>query len=207
MSQDTNAPATSAGAESQYDAPGGNGYVAPGGRNPFAAAGNEGPYAGGAFDPTGAAQAGYDAILPEGFPTEAVDQAMLGRFKQFCGSAGLSAEQAAKAVSFYLAEQDGVSEHMLERCEAELRNRWGGRYDERMAGARRTCFALDKRMGGRLMPLVHAGLGNHPAFGELMALVGQSMGEDSFGFAPGAAAPQGPMSTEEFLRKVVFKNR
>ena len=149
----------------------------------------------------------YDAVLPEGFPAEHVDQALLGRFKQFCGSAGLSPEQAAKAVSFYLTEQNGLAEQMQERCEADLRAKWGSRYDEQLSKARRACFALDKRMGGRLMPLVNAGLGNHPAFGELMALLGRDMAEDSIGTASGAAAPKAPMSTEEYLRRVVFKNR
>ncbi len=149
----------------------------------------------------------YDNLLPEGFPAEHVDQNLLGRFKQFCAGSGLSSEQAARAVNFYLTEQNGLAEQMQERCEADLRARWGSRYDERLSEARRTCFALDKRMGGRLMPLVGAGLGNHPAFGELMALVGRSMAEDSFGSAPGAAAPQAPLSTEEYLRQVVFKKR
>ena len=149
----------------------------------------------------------YDAVLPEGFPAEHVDQALLGRFKQFCGNAGLSPEQAAKAVGFYMTEQNGLAEQMQERCEADLRAKWGSRYDEQLSKAKRTCFALDKRMGGRLMPLVNAGLGNHPAFGELMALLGRDMAEDSIGTAPGAAAPKAPMSTEEYLRRVVFKNR
>jgi hypothetical protein len=180
-----------------------------GGENPSSA--SAGAYASEDFGSPSAvggleAQA-YESVLPEGFPAEHVDQALLGRFKQFCGSAGLNPEQAAKAVSFYMTEQNGLAEQMQERCEADLRTRWGSRYDEQLSKARRTCFALDKRMGGRLMPLVSAGLGNHPAFGELMALLGRDMAEDSIGVAPGAAIPKAPMSTEEYLRRVVFKNR
>ena len=159
-----------------------------GGENPsFVAAGALAEDFGPASADGGIEAQAYDAVLPEGFPAEHVDQALLGRFKQFCGSAGLSPEQATKAVSFYMTEQNGLAEQMQERCEADLRAKWGSRYDEQLSKAKRTCLALDKRMGGRLMPLVNAGLGNHPAFGELMALLGRDMAEDSIGVAPGAA--------------------
>lgn len=149
----------------------------------------------------------YAITLPDSLPEEARDMALVGRFKQFCADSGLSPEQAQKAVNFYLAEQDSATQDMHEHCEAQLRTLWRERYPERLAKARQACVAFDKRMGGRLMPLLNAGLGNHPVVAEFMAEVGASMGEDSFGGVIGGEAPNEAMSTEEFLRKVVFKNK
>ncbi len=149
----------------------------------------------------------YAIALPDSLPDEARDMALVGRFKQFCADSGLSPEQAQKAVNFYLAEQDSATQGMHEQCETQLRTLWRERYPERLAKARQACVAFDKRMGGRLMPLLNAGLGNHPVVAEFMAEVGASMGEDSFGSAMGGEAPNEAMSTEEFLRKVVFKNK
>ncbi|WP_051257676.1 hypothetical protein [Desulfovibrio cuneatus] len=149
----------------------------------------------------------YAITLPDSLPEEARDMALVGRFKQFCADSGLSPEQAQKAVNFYLGEQDSATQGMHEQCETQLRALWRERYPERLSKARQACVAFDKRMGGRLMPLLNAGLGNHPVVAEFMAEVGASMGEDSFGGAKGGEAPNEAMSTEEFLRKVVFKNK
>lgn len=149
----------------------------------------------------------YAITLPDSLPEEARDMALVGRFKQFCADSGLSPEQAQKAVNFYLGEQDSATQGMHEQCETQLRTLWRDRYPERLAKARQACVAFDKRMGGRLMPLLNAGLGNHPVVAEFMAEVGATMGEDSFGGAKGGEAPNEAMSTEEFLRKVVFKNK
>ena len=149
----------------------------------------------------------YAITLPDSLPEEARDMALVGRFKQFCADTGLSPEQAQKAVNFYLGEQDSATQGMHEQCETQLRSLWRDRYPERLAKARQACVAFDKRMGGRLLPLLNAGLGNHPVVAEFMAEVGASMGEDSFGGAMGGEAPNEAMSTEEFLRKVVFKNK
>ncbi len=149
----------------------------------------------------------YTIVLPENAPGDPVDTAVLDRFKCFCSSSGLTAEQAQRAVDFYMAEQGHALTGMHEQCEMILRSQWNERYAERMAMARGACMSLDRRMGGRLMPLVRAGLGSHPVFGELMALVGESMTEDSFSHSGAGSAPDEAMSTEEFLRTVVFKGR
>jgi hypothetical protein len=62
-------------------------------------------------------------------------------------------------------------------------------------------------MRGRLTPLVESGWGNHPAFVEMMAHVGEMLGEDAVGAAMPAGGGSGPMSTEDFLRREVFRTR
>ncbi len=157
--------------------------------------------------PPGAARAAADYVfdLPDHLTvdTEAAD-----RFRALCAAQGLTPEQARAAVDFYVAEHEAAGGLAADGCEAGLRTLWKGRYDERIDAARRAVRSLDARMEGRLAPLVHAGLGNHPAFAELMALVGDRMGEDSLGAGSGPAGARGEaMSTEDFLRTVVFAKR
>lgn len=137
-----------------------------------------------------------------------VDTAAADRFRALCAAQGLTPEQARAAVNFYVAEHEAAGGLAADGCEAGLRTLWKGRYDERIDTARRAVRGLDARMEGRLAPLVRAGLGNHPAFAELMALVGERMGEDSLGAGTGPAGARGEaMSTEDFLRTVVFAKR
>jgi len=137
-----------------------------------------------------------------------VDTAAADRFRTLCAAQGLTPEQARAAVDFYVAEHEAAGGLAADGCESGLRTLWKGRYDERIDAARRAVRTLDGRMEGRLAPLVRAGLGNHPAFAELMALVGERVGEDSLGAGSGPAGARGEaMSTEEFLRTVVFAKR
>ena len=137
-----------------------------------------------------------------------VDTAAADRFRALCAAQGLTPEQARAAVDFYVAEHETAGGLAADGCEAGLRTLWKGRYDERIDTARRAVRSLDTRMEGRLAPLVRAGLGNHPAFAELMALVGERMGEDTLGAGSGPAGGRGEaMSTEDFLRTVVFAKR
>ncbi|HEU6437236.1 MAG TPA: hypothetical protein VE028_07265 [Nitratidesulfovibrio sp.] len=137
-----------------------------------------------------------------------VDTAAADRFRALCAAQGLTPEQASAAVDFYVAEHEAAGGLAADSCESGLRTLWKGRYDERIDVARRAVRSLDARMEGRLTPLVRAGLGNHPAFAELMALVGERMGEDTLGAGTGPAGARGEaMSTEEFLRTVVFAKR
>ncbi|MGJ3522973.1 hypothetical protein ACR4XJ_08045 [Nitratidesulfovibrio sp. D1] len=157
--------------------------------------------------PPGAARAAADYVfdLPDHLTvdTEAAD-----RFRALCAAQGLTPEQARAAVDFYVAEHEAAGGLAADGCEAGLRTLWKGRYDERIDAARRAVRSLDARMEGRLAPLVRAGLGNHPTFAELMALVGDRMGEDSLGAGSGPAGARGEaMSTEDFLRTVVFAKR
>lgn len=137
-----------------------------------------------------------------------VDTAAADRFRSLCAAQGLTPEQARAAVDFYVAEHEAAGGLAADGCEAGLRTLWKGRYDERIDTARRAVRSLDARMEGRLAPLVRAGLGNHPAFAELMSLVGERMGEDTLGAGTGPAGARGEaMSTEDFLRTVVFAKR
>lgn len=160
---------------------------------------------GGPDTPSARTAADYVFDLPSHLT---VDTAAADRFRTLCAAQGLTPEQARAAVDFYVAEHEAAGGLAADGCEAGLRTLWKGRYDERIDAARRAVRTLDGRMEGRLTPLVRAGLGNHPAFAELMALVGERMGEDSLGAGSGPAGARGEaMSTEEFLRTVVFAKR
>ena len=149
----------------------------------------------------------YDLTVPEYLTEELQDTGVLERFSHFCASSGFSQEQAQQAVNFYLAEQNNVLQGMQQRCEETLRGRWQGRYEQNLGMAKKACVAMNREMQGRLKPLINAGLGNDPTFAELMAKIGEKISEDSFGNFKGSGQRDESMSTEEFLRKVVFKGK
>lgn len=140
----------------------------------------------------------------------AVDPAVEGRFRALCAQTGFTPEQAHAAVDFWVAETEAAAGHSMEQCEATLRKQWGRGYGERLEGARQAARVLDGRMGGRLGRLLQGPMGNSPEVVEMLSHVAGALNEDSVG-APGAvpggaaAGAHGPMSTEEFLRNVVFK--
>ncbi|MGX7950542.1 hypothetical protein [Oleidesulfovibrio alaskensis] len=147
----------------------------------------------------------YAITLPQEVP---VSGGLLDEFKGFCAEAGLSPAQAQRAADFYVSRLMRETAQGRADCEHVLRSEvFGQNYDERLAGARRALVSLDGRMRGRLTPLVESGWGNHPAFVEMMAHVGEMLGEDAVGAAMPAGGGSGPMSTEDFLRREVFRTR
>lgn len=140
----------------------------------------------------------------------AVDPAVEGRFRALCAQTGFTPEQARAAVDFWVAETEAAAGHSMEQCETTLRKQWGRGYGERLEGARQAARVLDGRMGGRLGRLLQGPMGNSPEVVEMLSHVAGALNEDSVGTpgaVPGGAAAgaHGPMSTEEFLRNVVFK--
>ncbi|SHN62918.1 hypothetical protein [Desulfovibrio litoralis] len=135
-----------------------------------------------------------------------VDKGILERYCEFCFNNGLSPELAQQAIDFYLAEQKLANREGADHCEAILRQLWQGNFQRRLNLARHAAHVMDKRLGGRLAALLAAGLGNNPVFAELMALVGESLSEDSLGLNNTGSDLFRPMSTEEFLRTEVFNN-
>lgn len=151
----------------------------------------------------GHAPGDYSFALPEGV---AADPQLTGRFREFCAGAGLTPEQAQAAVGFWLDESRAGQEQALTRCETALRARWGAAYENRLDAARGSLRVLDERMEGRLATLAQSGLGNAPEFVELMAHLAEALGEDSLGAVRGGGGGhEAQLSTEEFLKTVVFK--
>ncbi len=150
--------------------------------------------------------AALELTFPDGVM---VDETMLGNYRQFCVDCGLSPRQARQAAEFYMAEQGRRMAEEREQTLADLRSGpWAGRFDEKLARANYATHVLDRHLGGRLRPLVAAGLGNNGVFAEMMALVGEAVSEDAFRPQPGiSAASRRQMSTEEYLRTEVFKER
>lgn len=145
----------------------------------------------------------YSFALPEGVTA---DPQLSGRFRDFCAGAGLTPQQAQAAVGFWLDESRAGQEQALTRCETALRERWGTAYENRLDAARGSLRVLDERMEGRLATLAQSGLGNAPEFVELMAHLAETLGEDSLGAVRGGGGGhETPLSTEEFLKTVVFK--
>lgn len=149
--------------------------------------------------------ADVDITFPEGL---VVDGEMLGSFRQFCVDSGLNARQAQQAADFYLAEQ---GRRMAQEKELSLKalreGAWSGRFEEKLSKANYATHVIDRHLGGRLRPLLAAGLGNNSVFAEMMSMIGESISEDAFTAQPGVyASSHRQMTTEEYLRTEVFKH-
>lgn len=149
----------------------------------------------------------YSFALPEAMQNDAE---LTTRLTSFCLEKKLSPEQAQAAVSFWQAEEAQAMEQSFSQCEQALRQRWKGEYDVRLGQAQHVLTALDARMGGRLMPLASGSLGNNPIFVEMLSSLADVLQEERFE-AGGAGGTRGggrfgtPLSTEDFLRQMVFK--
>lgn len=143
--------------------------------------------------------------FPEGMP---VSQELLENYQAFCSDCGLSNEQAQQAVDFYLKEQTRQLDAECELSRQLLQTgAWKGNFEERLSVANSAVRALDAQLGGRLQPMLEAGLGNNHVFAEMMACVGDLLQEESFIPHAGGGVATRSMSTEDFLRNEVFKTR
>lgn len=143
--------------------------------------------------------------FPESMP---VSQELLDNYQSFCSDCGLSNEQAQQAVDFYLKEQTRQMDAERDLSRQLLQTgAWKGKFDERLSVANSAVRALDAQLGGRLQPMLEAGLGNNHVFAEMMACVGDLLQEESFIPHAGGGASARSMSTEDFLRNEVFKTR
>lgn len=140
----------------------------------------------------------------------AQDSALVSRIQEFCVNSQLSPQQAQAAMSFWQNEQNVAMEQGLKQCEQSLKDRWQGAYNQKLEQARSTLKMLDSRMEGRLMPLMQGPLGNSPAFAEMLEKLSDVVSETTMeaggmGGTRGSYAGSQLMSTEDFLRQVVFK--
>lgn len=143
--------------------------------------------------------------FPENIP---VNQDMLSNYQAFCADCGLNNEQAQQAVDFYLQEQTRQLDAERELSMNLLENgAWKGQFDQRLSVANSAVRALDSQLGGRLQPMLEAGLGNNHVFAEMMACVGDLLQEENFIPHSGGSVTARSMSTEDFLRNEVFKTR
>ena len=145
--------------------------------------------------------------LPQGV---AEDNEVVGWFKNDVAvPLGLSAEQARGIANKYVELQMYEFQEAGRRFQNEMRGEWGGRYDANVQLCNRTIETLDRKLGagGEFRQWVNTGIGNHPMFGRLMLLVGRAVGEDSLASAGRSSLGRQAMSTEEFLRTEVFKER
>ena len=152
---------------------------------------------------------GTDASFSVKFPEElAVNQEMLENYKAFCAECGLNNQQAQQAVDFYMKEQARQMDAEKELSMNLLRTgAWKGQFEEKLAVANYAVQALDSQLGGRLAPMLEAGLGNNHVVAEMMACVGELLQEESFIPRSSGSVSSRSMSTEDFLRNEVFKNR
>ncbi|SHJ50383.1 hypothetical protein ACQ0P8_15940 [Halodesulfovibrio aestuarii] len=158
---------------------------------------------------TDASQEGHVQPFAVKFPEDMpVTQELLDNYQAFCADCGLNNEQAQQAVDFYLKEQARqmdaereLSMHILES------GPWKGQFEQRLSVANSAVRALNTQLGGRLQPMLEAGLGNNHIFAEMMACVGDLLQEENFIPHAGGGATPRSMSTEDFLRNEVFKTR
>lgn len=139
----------------------------------------------------GAADAELKIDLPDGVK---VDEARLADFTKFAKEAGLSSEQASKAVAKYV-EMQAAEAKAWEANDAK----WGEQLksDKDFGGAHLADSSAHAqkavlKFGGRELAdgLESLGLGNYPPLARAFAKIGKAMGEDSAAVALETPAPK-----------------
>lgn len=152
---------------------------------------------------TPAAPAELSFKLPEGVQ---LDEAGLGKFREFAKSAGLTSEQAEKVLALthaanveaQKAAADAHSKRITEwetalKADKEL---GGAAFEATKAAAQK---AIVKFGSDALKELFEStALGSHPEMVRFVARVGKAMAEDSIAGTSGAPAPTG----DDLLRKL-----
>lgn len=121
---------------------------------------------------------------PDGYELDrngaAADEQMLGWYRQVAHEAGLSSRQASalfdawgKMASSRIEIMDRQARADRDEAVEALRDKWGMRFDVRMASAERAA----RRFGGDHLPALEQALGYAP-MRELFARVGDALGED-----------------------------
>lgn len=143
-----------------------------------------------------------DLGWPEGMQ---VDTAQEGRFKQECVRLGVTAEQAKALAHWQLKEVADAKADLIRTGEADLRGRWGNRFEANRNAALGALTMLDRKMEGRLAPAFAAiGAADDPVIIEALHALSTLVSEDSLGGASPSGGGTKPMSTEQFLMKEVF---
>lgn len=110
-----------------------------------------------------------------------VDEEMLDWYRAVAYEAGLSSRQASvlldawgKMASSRLDALDRKTRMEHEQAAEALREKWGTRFDGRMASAQRAI----RRFGGEHVPALEQAMGYAPVR-ELLACIGEALGEDA----------------------------
>lgn len=127
-----------------------------------------------------------------------VDEGVRDNFRRFCVEKGLTPTQAQALVDWQIAANREIAEAALAAGTADLRKRWGSRFEENSARALRAVTALDRGMGGRLSEtLAASGMGNNPVLVEAFHAVGALLSEDVLSGGRAAPAEDRPETAEE----------
>lgn len=153
------------------------------------------------------ADAPLELKLPDGF---AVDDAVLGEFRDLAKEAGLKGEHAQKLVDFHVRAQEAVYSKAAESFEAQTKvwqaeakadKEIGGReFETTLKGAR---LALSRFGTPELSAaLSQSGMGNHPEVVRLLARVAKATAEDSSAGKHSTTQATPANSEDAFLRSM-----
>lgn len=114
--------------------------------------------------------------LPEG---QAWDEGLMTRYKKFAYDNGLTKDQAANFVQFYVELEEGersAGVAAFKAAEEGLRKDLGGSYDRKVALSQRA-FAKFATPGLKAM-VKETGIGSHPEFVKTWIAIAETMAED-----------------------------
>ena len=148
-----------------------------------------------------------DASLkfPEGIDIPAENQQA---FKQMGVDLGLTGEQLQGVADYQIRMAQAAWDQSYNAGMSALKQLWGAKYQENAAIANKALVMLDRKMGGRLAPVLtdNSAL-NDPIVIEALHIIGTSLSEDTLaGASAGAIADDKVLSDEEYMRQVVFSN-
>lgn len=125
----------------------------------------------------------YRFKLPEGLKEDSLDKDRLTLWRKELYEAGMSAKQAERVMSRYIAEEHTARQSAVQAAEKQqtdwvqaIKQEWAGKFDENMNYAR---LAL-KDFGSKelIQALEESGFGSHPEVVKSFAQIGRMLADD-----------------------------
>lgn len=147
----------------------------------------------------------FSLTFPEGIDIPVENQQA---FKQLGIDARLTPEQLQKVADWQIQTATEAWNRSHDEGLTALKQLWGPKYQSNSVIANNALVALDRKMGGRLSPLLTDNTSlNDPVIIEALYHIGTAISEDTLSGATAGSVGDEAMTEREFLRKVVFNNK
>lgn len=128
----------------------------------------------------------YELAMPEAFKDLPVDENAMGNIKDLLYKSNLSQDQAGKVFEGYMEMERVAAEKKVQadtesrqNSETELRKDWGEKFPENVSLAQKVAKQFGSEEGMKFLE-EHKG-GNDPRLLKMLANIGKSLSEDTFG--------------------------
>lgn len=143
--------------------------------------------------------------VPEGVTD---DNPLLGALKGFMVSEGIGSKAGQRLADAYVKAEIEMANQMHEDCQETLDSVWGKDKAKKINAANESIAFVDGHVPGfGKFVTSNPNVGSDAVFCQFMEWFSRAISEDTAPLGPGGGNPSKEMSTEEFLKTEVFKDK